>query len=124
MSDSNYCKDCHSRDCQCFPDYESPVDELDRLRKETRGLKARVTELEAEIAQLKSQDEWHDGIPPEPGWYWVQVYGRKPEVGEFEFFDCGQAGMRWNLHRTGMEEPTRPEDRATIKWKKVQGGAE
>lgn len=80
----------------------------------------RIAELEAEIARLKSQDEWHDGIPPESGWYWVQVYGGKPEVGEFEFFDCGEAGVRWNLHLTGTEEPLRPEDGAIIKWKKIK----
>lgn len=54
MSDSNYCKDCHSLDCQCFPDYESPIDELDRLRKENPQLKARIAELEAEISCLQA----------------------------------------------------------------------
>ena len=80
----------------------------------------RIAELEAEIAQLKAQDEWHDGIPSESGWYWVQVDGRSPEVGEFDLFDCGAMGMRWNLHLTGNEEPLRPEDVAVLKWKKIK----
>ena len=80
----------------------------------------RIAELEAEIAQLKAEDEWHDGIPSESGWYWVQVDGRSPEVGEFELFDCGEMGMRWNLHLTRNEEPLRPEDGAVLKWKKIK----
>ncbi len=72
MSDSNYCKDCHSRDCQCFPDYESPVNELDRLRRENPKLKARVAELEAEVSRMKVQNEWHDEAPDSSGWYWVR----------------------------------------------------
>lgn len=78
MSDSNYCKDCHSRDCQCFPDYESPVNELDRLRKENPGLRARVAELEAELAQLKAQDEWTTFPPKEHGYYWIRQADRRP----------------------------------------------
>lgn len=84
----------------------------------------RIAELEAEVAQLKAQDAWHDGVPSESGWYWFQVNGGKPEVGEFELFDCWDAGMRWNLYSVGMEEPLRPEDGITLKWKRVRGSGE
>lgn len=80
----------------------------------------RIAELEAELAQLKAPSKWHDGVPSESGWYWVQVDGRSPEVGEFEFFDCGEMGRRWNLHLTGTEEPLRPEDKGIIRWKKIK----
>lgn len=38
----------------------------------------RITELEAEIAQLKAQDEWTTSPPKEHGYYWIRQADRRP----------------------------------------------
>lgn len=37
----------------------------------------RIAELEAEIAQLKSQDEWTISLPREAGYYWIRQVDRR-----------------------------------------------
>jgi hypothetical protein len=38
----------------------------------------RIAELEAEIAQLKAQDEWTTSLPKEVGYYWMRQVERRP----------------------------------------------
>lgn len=38
----------------------------------------RIAELEAEIAQLKAQDEWTTSPPKEHGYYWIRQADRRP----------------------------------------------
>lgn len=38
----------------------------------------RIAELEAEIAQLKAQDEWTTSTPKEVGYYWMRQVERRP----------------------------------------------
>lgn len=78
-------------ECAMPDDYESPVNELDRLRKEVPILKEQIKQLEDQIRKLNEESKWSEDIPSDCDFVWLKAKGNdKKTIG---YIDPDREGL-------------------------------